>query len=375
MRIITTIIVSLMTMAIQAQTVLTTATNAYIGTGKHIMRQVRCIDSQNDSHCWDFSNLETVIPKYTVWNVDKSDSLQQKASVLERGTRYMYCMQGDSMFISGYRSRLSEINYDEQEVYLLFPMSLGDSIQGIFHGRGTYGDKMAIRHYGCYKTKAEAVGTMLLPDNDSLQQVLKVHTDRFISSKYYPITQLDSLAPYTIDSVAMFSQKDTAIIHASIDRWYAPGYRYPVIERRKIMVGTEPPGLSQTLYYPIEQQEKDSPDDYENVMIRALLNEKQLQEEADNNTKHNSAGNVQQIQNIKTIVNGTTITISYDLLADATVTALVCDISGVVHRQQSQMGQTGDTCQITILCDGLHHGQYVLYLNVNGKVTSQTISM
>ena len=230
MRIITTIIVSLMTMAIQAQTVLTTATNAYIGTGKHIMRQVRCIDSQNDSHCWDFSNLETVIPKYTVWNVDKSDSLQQKASVLERGTRYMYCMQGDSMFISGYRSRLSEINYDEQEVYLLFPMSLGDSIQGIFHGRGTYGDKMAIRHYGSYKTKAEAVGTMLLPDNDSLQQVLKVHTDRFISSKYYPITQLDSLAPYTIDSVAMFSQKDTAIIHASIDRWYAPGYRYPVID-------------------------------------------------------------------------------------------------------------------------------------------------
>ena len=152
MRTITTIIISLMTMAIQAQNVLTKATNGYIGTGRHMVQQVRCVGSQNDSRCWDFSNLESVTPKYTVWHVDKEDSLLQTL-VIERGTRYTYCMKGDSLLISGYRSRLSEICYDEQEAYLLFPMTVGDSIQGIFHGRGTYGDKMAMRHYGDYKTR------------------------------------------------------------------------------------------------------------------------------------------------------------------------------------------------------------------------------
>ena len=84
---------------------------------------------------------------------------------------------------------------------------------------------------------------------------------------------------------------------------------------------------------------------------------------------------MQQIQNIKTNVNGGTVTVSYDLLADATVTALVCDVSGVVYRQQSQTGQAGDSYQMTILCNGLRCGQYVLYLNANGQVSSQTISL
>ena len=374
MRTITTIIISLMTMAIQAQNVLTKATNGYIGTGRHMVQQVRCVGSQNDSRCWDFSNLESVTPKYTVWHVDKEDSLLQTL-VIERGTRYTYCMKGDSLLISGYRSRLSEICYDEQEAYLLFPMTVGDSIQGIFHGRGTYGDKMAMRHYGDYKTKADAIGTILLPDNDSIQNVLKVHTDRLISNSYYPITQLDSLAPYTADSVAMYLQTDTAIIRASIDRWYAPGYRYPVIETRKIVEGNEDSQLSQTIYYPKDQQETDCPDDDENVKIRALLAEEEKQNNIGNDSKQNSSDSSWKINNIKVNVSGATVNISYDLLADASVTALVCDVSGIVYRQQSQTGRAGESCQMTILCDGLRHGQYVLCLNVNGQVKNQTISL
>lgn len=375
MRTIATIIVSLMTMATQAQTVLTKATNAFAGTGRHTMQQVRCIEKQENARCWDFSNMEIDIPKYTVWHVDKGDSLQQLTSVIESGTRYMYCMQGDSLLINGYRGRFSEVNYDEREISLLLPMNMGDSVKGIFHGRGTYGDKMAMRHYGRYMTKADAIGTLLLPDNDSLRNVLRLHTERLIASKYYPITQLDSLAPYTADSVFMNLQKDTTVIRAVIDRWFAPGYRYPVIERRMISVADEESQLCQTLYYPIEQQESDCTDDSENAKIRALYAERQEQEKFINNPEHDPSENVQQIQNIKTNVNGGTVTVSYDLLADATVTALVCDVSGVVYRQQSQTGQAGDSYQMTILCNGLRRGQYVLYLNANGQVSSQTISL
>lgn len=138
MRTITAIIVSLMTIAIHGQTMLTQPANAFTGTDRLQMRQVSCVDCREDSLCWDFSNMETMNPKYTVWHVDKSDSLQQVTTVVERGTRHTYRQQGDSLLISGYRSRLSEVIYDEQEVHLLLPMAAGDSIQGFFHGLDTY---------------------------------------------------------------------------------------------------------------------------------------------------------------------------------------------------------------------------------------------
>ena len=102
MRTITAIIVSLMTIAIHGQTRLTHKTNAFTGTGRLVMRQVRCVDSREDSLCWDFSKMETMIPKYTVWHVDKSDSMQKMTAVVERGTRHTFSQQGDSLLISGY---------------------------------------------------------------------------------------------------------------------------------------------------------------------------------------------------------------------------------------------------------------------------------
>jgi hypothetical protein len=106
-----------------------------------------------------------------------------------------------------------------------------------------------------------------------------------------------------------------------------------------------------------------------------LLAEEEKQNNIGNDSKQNSSDSSWKINNIKVNVSGATVNISCDLLADASVTALVCDVSGIVYRQQSQTGLAGDTCQMTILCDGLRHGQYVLCLNVNGQVKNQTISL
>ena len=102
MRTISTIILSLITIAIHGQNMLTRTANAFTGTDRLQMRQVSCVDCREDSLCWDFSNMETMNPKYTVWHVDKSDSLQQVTAVVERGTRHTYRQQGDSLLISGY---------------------------------------------------------------------------------------------------------------------------------------------------------------------------------------------------------------------------------------------------------------------------------
>lgn len=373
MRAITILILSLITTANYGQTMLTPSANAYGGTGRLVMRQIRCVDSQEDSLCWDFRQMETVDPKYAVWHVDKSDSLQLVTAVMERGTRHTYCQQGDSLLVSGYRSRLSEVSYDEQEVYLLLPMTVGDSIQGYFHGRGTYGDKVALRQYGRYKTKAVGIGTLLLPDSVVMDDVLRVHTERLVSSKQYPITLIDSLLPYTADSVSASLMTDSAVYSVHTDRWYAPGYRYPIIERRVVHHAEGSPEISQTLYYPAESQVADSPDDEANAAIRALMADRHNQKYMAPDSGMGPDGAAAYLRNASTSVYGSAVSVSYDLLKDATVTAMVCDVSGIVYRQQSQTGRAGESCQITIRCDGLRKGRYVLYLNVNGQVTSHTV--
>lgn len=375
MRTISTIILSLITIAIHGQNMLTRTANAFTGTDRLQMRQVSCVDCREDSLCWDFSNMETMNPKYTVWHVDKSDSLQQVTAVVERGTRHTYRQQGDSLLISGYRSRLSEVIYDEQEVHLLLPMAAGDSIQGFFHGRGTYGDKVALRQYGKYRTKAVGVGTLLLPDSVSMDNVLKLHTERQVSCRQYPITLRDSLLPYTADSVCTSLLTDTAVYIVHTDRWYAPGYRYPIVERRSVLNGDGSPEISQTLYYPAENQVADNPDDEANAAIRALMADRYRQKETSLNSDTDPDGSAAFLQNVKISVNGSTVSVSYDFLKDAAVTALVCNVSGIIFRQQSQTGRAGESSQMTIRCGGLRKGQYVLYLNVNGQVTNHTINL
>ena len=376
MRTIATIIVSLMTTAAtHGQTKLTQTTNAFTGTGRLVMQQVWCDESDQDSLFWDFSQMETMTPKYIVWHLDRSDSLRQMTAVMERGTRHTYCQQGDSLLISCYRSRLSEVSYDEREIYLLLPMAAGDSVYGYFHGRGTYGDKAALRQYGRYWTKAVGTGTLLLPGSTSMDNVLRLHTERLVSCRLYPITLLDSLLPYTTDSVRASLMTDTAVYTVHADRWYAPGYRYPVLEKRIVFTDDGSPEISQTLYYPAENQVADHPDDGANAAIRALMADRHEQKEEAPSSNADPDEAASFLRNIRTSTNGSTVSVSYDVLKDATVTASMCNVSGIVCRRQSQTGRAGESCRMTIRCDGLRKGQYVLYLNVNGQVTSHTVTL
>lgn len=81
------------------------------------------------------------------------------------------------------------------------------------------------------------------------------------------------------------------------------------------------------------------------------------------------------IRNVVVSTSGLTLTVSYELTEDATVKAMVCNVAGMVLRQESQSGVAGTNNEMAINCAGLRRGQYVLYLNVNGQVTSMTINL
>ena len=66
---------------------------------------------------------------------------------------------------------------------------------------------------------------------------------------------------------------------------------------------------------------------------------------------------------------------AYDLDEDATITTIVANHMGMlcVSRQWTQNAGQGYSTQID--CNGLLPGVYILYINVNGKVYSEKVTL
>ena len=170
-------------------------------------------------------------------------------AVTEQDTRYTYKLDDNSLLVCGFENRIAKINYDQPECYLRFPMFYGDSIEGYFHGLGRYCDRLSLRHYGRYKTRVEGIGCIVVADGDTLKNVICLHTERIMSTQLSDITQYGNLPKYSEDSIARHLITDTTLIRTNIFRWYANGYRYPIIETRTRYDGTGENLLASAAYF------------------------------------------------------------------------------------------------------------------------------
>jgi hypothetical protein len=377
-----------------ALALITTIANAQNITGSHQVRvndevkkqqvEYAAVDSTGQGMVWDLSEAE-----FTKWEptatYTSEDSRKGIVIGTERGTRNYYRSEPAALMLTGFENNLLKVEYDQPEVQLRMPLVYGDCYEGQFHGTSAYCEKVFSRTFGTYRVVVDGTGSMLLPSGDTLRHVSRVHSTKLISARFFPEVQrermlktyVDSIK-FPVDSIRLGVVKDTLVVETNTYRWYAAGYRYPVLEVIETGYKGEKPWTTEAFYCaPEDQQQLYDP---ENEEARKLLADNGGNGfdsvkggTSDDGGKKNDLGNIMQDLNVT--VTGSTVTVGYTLRQDATVTALVCDISGVVYRQQSQTGQTGDHCQMTILCDGLRRGQYVLYMNVNGQVTSQTISL
>ena len=223
-------------------------------TGKQIVFPNLC--TTGTGLVWDISQRQDVgddgyIVEYISWD-GESDGL---TAAIEQDSRYIYNMKGDSLLVTGFENRTSLLGYDMQEAWLKFPMAYGDSIEGHFHGTGKYCDRLGVRHIGRYKTKAVGTGILVVTEGDTLRNVVCLHTERTMSAELMPIELLDSLPAYTTDSIDWHLACDTALIRTDICRWYASGYRYPIVEtRRRIDSGGEHVLSAQAYYFPPSEQ-------------------------------------------------------------------------------------------------------------------------
>lgn len=340
------IVTYLIPLSSYAQTTLTSSRNM-IREGDVLSRkQIENgnIGQRGENLVWDFSEVQ----------MQKRTSRQKYANVpdtsllvcTENETRYYYDYQGDSLLLKGFENNLTKLNYVRPQAMLRFPVQYGDSIGGVYEARGLYCDRQSLHCYGRYKTIADGSGVLVLPSGDTLRNVLRVRT--FSQG-------IDRLSARNRKTDMSYSN-DTLHVARETIRWYAAGYRYPIIESMA-MVAKGNRRHSAMYYCPPEEQ------------LRLALDDgnRQYRENIQQNNYRNDAKGTDITYRFTQNRESRWLSVDFCLSERQQVDFILADSRGIVHRSKSCKGEAGVSQTIDISYSGLRRGQYVLYICVNGK--------
>lgn len=211
-------------------------------SGDNVARQVISLTSPgqcSDFAIWDLRDKEVGTKRHVVRHVNQKVN-GKSLRLYDSWSMYGLEIGKDGVLVTSCENRNLDITYDLPVKLLGFPMEYQDSLSGWFHGIGTYCDRWRTRVFGTWELKADARGRVFLPSGDTLRAI-RVHLRKRMSNKYYPLDSIHStLAVFSVDSMLHFQATDTAVMVSDEYRWYARGYRYPVLEYRSAYMESRP---------------------------------------------------------------------------------------------------------------------------------------
>ena len=353
-----------------------TDTKHGLRAGDELNRQVvsiSCAMTSGKDVVWDLQELEVLENDYKT-RYAGAETAPWLVAGYEKLTGHQYLTNEDGAYLLARRTTTSQMAYDIPEQVQRFSMHYGDSIMGIYGGTGSYGDKLFVREYGNYVTHMDATGSIILPDGDTLRHVSRQTTDRWVYADIALADSLqmvygDSIPVYTEDSIRCHIATDVPMQQVHEERWYAAGYRYPILERVVCRAASDGNIISRSvLYYPPSAQEAQLPYDEENEAIRNLIARGEYHDETDSDANAPDRGEAEPVIHYTLVQNAEarTVTISYDLDASATVRCVLADSKGVVYRTAEQTNAAGTGYSLALSYSGLPHGQYVVYISAGG---------
>lgn len=301
---------------------------------------------------WDFSKkLKSKESSQVTFMTDSTGVL----SIYEPGKISYYRTSLDSLILFSRESPLEKRDYAINKVIKRFPLVYGDSICKPFRCEGKYCGNHPFREVGTTTVKVDADGSIVLAEDDTIRNVSRVHT---IDS--YSICM-------DIDSAALDTAKLTQVIDERYE-WYLPESQYPIFE-----------DVTSTTYYNMDAIATTKyaycnlPENLADIYITPDddTNDSDDEQEGFSDVLPQAPGIIHyQIETI-----GKTIQMTYDLDTEATITTIVANHMGMLclSRQWTQSAGQGYSAQID--CGGLRSGVYILYINVNGKVYSEKVSL
>ncbi|MDR2057038.1 MAG: T9SS type A sorting domain-containing protein [Dysgonamonadaceae bacterium] len=181
---------------------------------------------------WDFSRLNVVNDEYELVYSAYNDTV---IIGTEHLTAYHYALQNDSLLLWGFENQTTKLRNVQPELLLKFPFHYGDTTYSYYYAHGKYGNRLELDAMGSLETVADSYGMMILPSKDTLKQVLRTRTLKYIAEDTRPIgdnyyEKMEHPLNLSSDSIRFRIQNDSVVFVVETFRWYEKGYRYPVFE-------------------------------------------------------------------------------------------------------------------------------------------------
>lgn len=297
---------------------------------------------------WDFSRKLGSKESSQVMFMKDSTGV---VSISESGKNSYYHTTSDTLVQFASESPLERRQYIRKKLSKKFPLECGDSISKEFRCEGMYCGNHPFREIGTTTVHVDAAGSIVLAENDTVKNVRRVHT-------------IDS---YSIGMDINVAALDTAKLTQVIDEryeWFVSKSQYPIIEdvTSTTYLNMDVIGTTRYAYCNLPKDK---------VALYIGPEDENATDWQDNSFDETQAE--PDIIHYSIENNGGVINIRYNLDVDATICTIVASHMGITYRHGEWTQKAGDGYTAQIDCNGLHHGTYILYINVNGKVYSKKV--
>ena len=178
-----------------------------------------------ENRSWDFSRIRLIDDACIVHYFTRED---WQIIGAENGKLSFLAVSGDSLLLGGYETPADRVKYSPSGLLLRFPVTYGTVSRGRFAGRGKHHDRLESVVSGEIQTTADATGSLILPGNDTLSNVTRLHIRKTESARYLPLSSRFAIDLPVSDD--LFSGIEPEIIVTDTYQWYEEGYRYPGIQ-------------------------------------------------------------------------------------------------------------------------------------------------
>ena len=320
-----------------------------------------------DNKVWDFSKLETTGTDYLVTYATEQNRTDLIAGI-ENQTRYYYLPKANGIFLTGYENHVYKVNYNRCPLLLPLPLAYGMKQEGVLHGSSQYSEKFLMRTYGTWSVEVDGHGSLLLPNQQLLNNVYRVHikqkTGETVLNNVHTGIQLqeyiDSIHPYTADSIRQATNSNDSLYLTDHYLWYAKGYRYPILETKLCSMLHKNTIMACTYYCPPNEQKQIYDPENEDIRQQDASEKQSFLQQKQVNTQNESSADGNKPINYQINVNDKTVIIAYTLEDCNEVKLLLCDVSGIVYKNW----HGNESSTVSFNCTNLHPGNYVVYIIV-----------
>lgn len=295
---------------------------------------------------WDFSEIESTGKTITRRYFRDNDSTFKS---VDNTFLIEYELADNNLSIKSIESTLKDCRFDIPVSIQAFPFAYGNTSTNTFHGYGSYSKSLNIEMKGTLVNEADAFGSIITA-SDTLRNVIRIHQTIICATNMFSPTDAD---------VSEESENKQEIIDKYL--WYARGYRYPIYETQSITnYDNLIPVSTETHSFCCLPENQLLPNDSINSNI--LLSDSIL------------ASQNKDIFLYTATYNGNDFSLDYVLEADANVNAILCNGQGIVFDRVSFTAREGETGSVSLPTNNLRKGEYVVYINVNGRVYNEKFS-